>query len=268
MGRLLVWLKIIAENDAAARDQVQRIVGRIQLDSMIADGYLLGGTITPESQSHFDYQEGRTGYEQYAAQGFALWGASASRALDFEANARPVNVMGFEILDDRRGGANLTSEPFLMAGLELGWVTPRWEQQARNVLAAQRERFRRTKRMTMLSEDAVPVKPAYFYYYVLHRDGKDFVVRAASGGVSESYPRWVSTKAAFGWHALFPTDYTWQAVQTVQPAAARGGGWTAGVWERSKRAVPSANLNTSAMVLESAYYAQRNCPLIKPSCGA
>jgi len=266
MGRFLVWMKIVAENDPAARDQIQRIVQRLDLRRLVKDGYLRGGNLDLSEGTHKEYQEGRIGYEQYAAHGFALWGARAEQALGFDTNATPVDVLGFTILDDRRGGANLTSEPFIMMGLELGWPSERWEEQARNVLAAQRERFKRTRIMTMVSEDAVPVRPAYFYYYLLRRDGKDFVVRAAGGGVSDSYPRWVSAKAAFGWHALFPSDYTWSAVQVVQPAGVRGKGWSAGVYERSKRPTPGFILNTAAMVLEAAYFAQRNCPLVKPSC--
>lgn len=266
MGRFLVWMKIIAEHDAVARPRVERIVSRLDLERLVRDGYLLGATIDPGDGDHKEYQEGRIGYEQYAAHGFSLWGVRPERALEFETNGEERDVLGHAILDDRRGGANLTSEPFLMMGLELGWVTPRWEEQARNVLAAQRERFTRTGIMTMLSEDAVVVKPAYFYYYVLHRDGKDFAVRAAGGGVSDAYPRWVSTKAAFAWHALFPSDYTWNAVQVVQPAGSSSRGWSAGVFERSKRPTPGYNLNTAAIILEAAYFAQRNCPLVKTSC--
>ena len=267
MGRFLVWMRIIADNDPAAAPSVQRIVDRLDLQRLVKDGYLRGGTLDPQHGNHHEYQEGRIGYEQYAAHGFSLWGVTAPKALDFTMNGEPVDVLGYRILADRRDGENLTSEPFLMMGLELGWPSRAWEEQARNVLAAQRERYRKTKIMTMVSEDAVPLKPAFFYYYVLHRDGEDFVVRAASGGVSRSYPRWISTKAAFGWHALFPSDYTWSAVQVVQPAGASGRGWHAGVFERSKRPTPSYNLNTAAIVLEAAYFAQRQCPLVKPSCG-
>jgi hypothetical protein len=266
MGRFLVWMKIIAENDPAARPAVERIVKRLDLGRMVADGYLRGGNIDLNTNAHLEYQEGRVGYEQYAALGFAAWGASVPNAIDFARNASPSDVFGHRILSDKRGDDMVTSEPFVMAGLELGWTSPLWEEQARNVLAAQQERFKRTGILTMVSEDAVPLPPAHFYYYGVLREGRQFVVQAPGGGISSDYPRWVSTKAAFGWHALFPSDYTWKALQTVRPAGASGRGWTAGVFERSKRPTPSFNLNTAAVVLEAAYYAHRNCPLIRPSC--
>ena len=266
MGRFLVWMRIIADNDATARPAVERIVARLKLDRLVADGYLRGGNIDINTKEHLEYQEGRIGYEQYAALGLAAWGVQAPKALDFALNGEPVDVLGFRILADRRRDDMVTSEPFIMAGMELGWTSPTWEEQARNVLAAQQERFKRTGLVTIVSEDAVPLPPAHFYYYGVLREGQQFVVQAPGGGVSNQYPRWVSTKAAFGWHALFPSDYTWKALQTVRPSGASGRGWTAGVFERSKRATPSFNLNTAALVLEAAYYAHRNCPLIKPSC--
>jgi hypothetical protein len=50
----------------------------------------------------------------------------------------------------------------------------------------------------------------------------------------------------------------------VQPSGASGGGWTAGVYEGSERPTHSYNLNTAAVVLESAAYVLRGgCPLIE-----
>ncbi|MEX2153240.1 MAG: DUF3131 domain-containing protein [Gemmatimonadaceae bacterium] len=267
LGRFLAWMKIIEQNDPVAAPAVQRVIARLDLKQLVdSAGYLLGANTDLQFNKHYDYQEGRIGYEQYAAEGLALWGVRAERAIDFSANGTPVSVLGFRVLADRRGDDVLTSEPFIMMGMELGWTNPIWEEQARNVLAAQRERFKRTRIITMVSEDAIPVKPAYFYYYLVHRNGQDFVVRAPGSQPNPSYPRWISTKAAFAWHALFPSDYTWSAVRAVQPAGATGAGWTGGVYERSKRPTPSFNVNTAGIVLEAAYYAQRGCAFIKPTC--
>lgn len=265
LGRFLIWMKILEENDPVAAPAVRGVIGRLKLDQVVRDGYLVGADLDGDRRQ--TYQEGRLGYEQYSAEGFALWGTRAARALDFAANGTPVSVYGYRILADKRGDDQLTSEPFIMMGMELGWTNPVWDEQARNVLGVQRARFKETGTMTMLSEDAVPDPPAYFYYYLLIRNGQQFVVRAPRGTVSSDYPRWVSTKAAFGWHALFPSDYTWQAIRKVRPAGVRGRGWGAGVYEASGRPVRSYNLNTAAIVLEAAYFAQRGaCPLIRSSC--
>ena len=266
MGRFLIVLKIIEQNDPTAAATVQRIVSRLALPKLVQSGYLNGANRDLKYNNHFEYQEGRIGYEQYGAEGLALWGVRADNALSCQTNGRAVSVMGQSLLADARRDEMLTSEPYIMTGLELGWTNPTWEEQSRNMLAAQQERHRKTGRITMVSEDAIPVKPLHFYYYLVHRNGQDFVITGPGGETGKSFPRWISVKAALGWHALFPSDYTWSAVKAVQRAGATGRGWNAGVYEYSKRPTPSFNLNTAAVVLESVLYARRGCALIKARC--
>jgi hypothetical protein len=261
LGRLLLWLKVVATHDPEYEPVARRIVDRLDLGRIVRDGYLRGEDVTSRGR-HRAFQEGRIGYEQYAAAGFALWDIRAEHALDLNANATPVTVLGHAVLADRRGDDLLTSEPIVMLGLELGWPSPGWEDLARAVLAAQEERHRRTGLVTIVSEDAVPRPPAYFYYYVLHHNGQDFVVLTPSHDLVPWNLRWVSAKAAFAWHALMPSAYTWLALQTVKGAETPNVGWTAGVYERSKVRVPSANLNTAAVIMEAAAYFARKCPLI------
>jgi hypothetical protein len=261
LGRLILWLKIVATHDPEHEPAAQRIVDRLDLERIVRDGYLRGEELTPRGRRRL-FQEGRIGYEQYAAAGFALWDIRAEGALDLHANATPITVFGQELLADKRGDDLLTSEPVVMLGLELGWPSAEWDRFARAVLAAQQERYRRTGLVTIVSEDAVPRPPAYFYYYLLHRNGEEFVVVTPSHDLVPWNLRWVSAKAAFAWHALLPSDYTWLALQTVKAAEVPNVGWSAGVYERSKIRVQSNNLNTAAVILEAAAYFARGCPLI------
>ena len=73
----------------------------------------------------------------------------------------------------------------------------------------------------------------------------------------------MSTKGAYGWHALLPSGYTWLAVQKVE-GARTSRGWGAGVFEESGRISGGENVNTAAVILEAALFAQRGCPLIQP----
>lgn len=261
LGRLLLWLKIVSTHDREHEAIARRIVARLNVDRIVRDGYLRGEELTPRGRRRL-FQEGRIGYEQYAAAGFALWGIHAEGALDLHANATPLTVLGQSVLGDRRGDDLLTSEPLVMLGLELGWPSADWERLSRAVLAAQEERHRRTGVVTIVSEDAVPRPPAYFYYYLLHHNGQDFVVVTPSHDLVPWNLRWVSAKAAFAWHALFPSAYTWLALQTVKGAESPNVGWSAGVYERSRVRVQSPNLNTAAVILESAAYFMRGCPFI------
>jgi hypothetical protein len=261
LGRLLLWLKIVATHDREHEAAAQRIVNRLGLERIVREGYLRGEELTPRGRRRL-FQEGRVGYEQYAAAGFALWGIRAEQALDLHANATPLTVLGHQLFADKRGDDLLTSEPVVMLGLEVGWPSAEWDRFARAVLAVQEERYRRTGLVTVASEDAVPRPPAYFYYYLLHRNGEDFVVVTPSHAVVPWNLRWVSAKAAFAWHALLPSAYTWLALQTVKAAETPNSGWSAGVYERSKVRVQGHNLNTAAVIMEAAAYFVRGCPLI------
>jgi hypothetical protein len=114
----------------------------------------------------------------------------------------------------------------------------------------------------MASEDALPDPPYYFYYYNIYRDGRTFAVDAPAGGGYVESPRWVSSKAAFAWHALLPSPYTLTALQAVQRAAIPGRGWGAGVYEGTLRPTGDASLNTAALILEAALFQLRGHPFL------
>ena len=262
LGRFLVWLRIVANADPALSPLATQIAGRMQLARVVKGGYLHGEDATP-GRRRFYFQEGRIGYEQYAAHGFALWGHDVALAEDLNTNSQPVTVLGVELLKDKRGLDRLTSEPLVLMGLELGW-TPDEERFARALLEVQAQRYRQTKIVTMVSEDAVGIAPHYFYYYCIYCSGRAFVVETHTPNQRVAGPRWVSTKATFGWHALLPSEYTSLAMELVEKARANVG-WSSGVIERSGAATRSYDINTAAVVLEAAAYRKLGRPLLTRS---
>jgi hypothetical protein len=262
IGRLLTWLRILAVNQPQFATQAGNIVKRLDMARLVKDGYVQGEDLNPANGAVRQYPEGRMGYEQYAAAGLALWGFRAEKSLDARLNALPVNVMGIPIHADRRGDERITSEPYIMMGMETGWYSPELREQAWRVLAAQEARYKSTGVLTMVSEDALPDPPYYFYYYDVYRQGRPFVVDAPAGGGYVEGPRWISSKAAFAWHALLPSPYTLAVLQAVQGAAIPGRGWGAGVYEGSLRPTGDASLNTAALILEAAVYNLRGHPFL------
>ncbi len=260
VGRLLVWLKIIAVQRPGHAAAAGRIVARMELSRIVSGGYLQGTEISPAGEL-LRYQEGRLGYEQYAAYGFALWGHRAEAALRLRENAIPVQALGIPLLADRRGDDFLTSEPFILAGLELGW-NPEMKDLATGVLAAQEERHRRTGQPTFVSEDAIPRAPYYFYYYAVSYRGQPFVVGVQGTNVILDEPRWISAKAAFAWHALLPSSYTRLGADAVAPARSATRGWSSGVYEATRVPTGSENINTAAVVLQAALFGVSGRPLI------
>jgi hypothetical protein len=253
IGRLLTWLRVLAVNQPQYSAQATAIKNRLNMSRLISGGTLQGVDVDANGNTVY-YAETGLGYEQYAAGGFALWGQRASNSLNPTANAKTASVLGVNVWIDSRGNARLTSEPYIMMGLETGWWASALSDQAHAVLAAQQARYDQQGVITIATEDAMPDAPYYFYYYSVYHSGKTFVVEGPGYGTVVSNPRWVSSKAAFAWRALIPTDYTLTAFNAIQVAAIPGDGWGAGVYEGSLKPTGYATLNTAGMILESALY--------------
>jgi hypothetical protein len=252
LGRLLTALKVVATRHPALEGRADRVVRRLDVTRILRDGYLWGEDV--QGRRTVRYQEGRIGYEQYAAQGFALWGFRAERALDVETNARPFRVEGVEIVADRRGNDRLTGEPFFLAAIEMDlWGEP-LNRLAAGVLAAQEARWLRTGQLTMVSEDAVPVPPHHFYYYNVLHDGRAFAIDAQGSMRGVVVRPWLSTKAAFAWHATAPSEYTRAVLHAVVAGQQRERDWGAGILEGNGAPTGGANVNTAAIILEAALH--------------
>jgi hypothetical protein len=237
----------------------EQVVRRLDFTRLIKDGYLWGEDVAPDGSRRV-YQEGQIGYEQYAAQGFAVWGQRAELALQLTVNAIPIEIMGQKVFADKRQRDRLTSEPFVLAGLEYGWSKD-MEKLARAVLAAQEERARRTGILTLVSEDAVDVSPHFFYYYCVLANGREFSIDVQEPKATVDKPRWLSTKAAFAWHALAPNAYTERVLKALNKARGANG-WSSGVHETTFVSTATPNVNTAAVVMTAAVYRQRREPLL------
>ena len=260
LGRLLVWLKIVSQDNPRIAQAASEVAGRIKADYVVREGYLHGETLTKEGRLE-KFQEGRIGYEQYAATGFQLWGMKADRAAKAAQNARKVTVQGLPMTADRRKLDRLTSEPFILHGLEVG-LTGEMREMAEQTIALQAQRFTKTGQVTFASEDALNVKPYYFYYYCVYCSGKEFVINIHRPGVNLAEPRWVSTKAAYAWHALMPSKYTWTGITAVKGAHVPGKGWATGVFEKTGKSTEVQSLNTAAVILEAALYRKNGRPFL------
>jgi len=260
IGRFLLWLKIVAVHQPQYADMAAAVVRRMSTARLTGGGYMRGSFIESDGQAH-DFQEGRVGYEQYSARGLAAWDFPVANALALERNAVPLMVMGKTLVADVRGKDRLTAEPFALLGLELGFA-PAERGLAEQLLAAMEERHRRSGRITMLGEDAIDRAPNYFFYYCAYANGKEFTPDVQTPGSFVDAPRWVSTKGAFAWRALIPSDYTAKVLASVLPARTAGG-WASGVYEADGRSTATPNVNTQAVILEAALYRERHLPLLE-----
>jgi len=261
IGRLLIWLRIISTHQPKYAAQATQIVRRLNFRKILDDGRLQAVDVSPNGRSRDEFAEQEIGYQQYALSGFAMWGGRVDRdGLDVQHDVARIKIYDVPLLTNNSGNDRVMSEPFIMIGIETGFRSPQLARQAAQVLAAQQARYQKTGIVTAVTEDAMPDPPYYFYYYRLWHNDRPFVVEGPGKDKEVSRPRWVSSKAAFGWSAVFPNPYTQLLLRTVQPARTAMG-YGAGVYEGTQRAAGIPSLNTAAIIMESALFRIRGRPL-------
>ncbi|AJJ64580.1 DUF3131 domain-containing protein [Yersinia aldovae] len=254
ISRMMVPLNILVWNYPQHAVEVNKVISHWKLNALVADDQLQGSTINDKNQAVSLHQEGRMGYEQYAARTLQLVGINASLALDYTAHLQFIKVEGILVPDDirisQKEGANtfIVSEPYILTGLELGFDLYSSEL-AWRVFKAQENRFQRTGIYTSVSEDHVDTAP-YFIYSTLHYSGNDWAV-ITEKGVRVDKLRQLSTKSAFSWYALWRTAYSEQTRRQLSGLMVPSKGWYAGIYEIDNKVNTSLNANTNGVVLES-----------------
>lgn len=256
-ARFLLALHVLRSHYPEHSERINRLVQGWDVSKLVQDGWLYGNIPSSKEPTRL-FQEGRLGYEQYAAHSLQLWGLKAENAL-YNPPVQTVEVDGIPLQVDQRnlensGAANyLTNDPYLLWGMELGWpdeVMP----QVLNLLKVQEQRFERTQILTAVNENSLD-RPPYFLYYSVYANGEPW---SAINSTGKAYPqlRFLSTKAAFAWEALMPNEsYTNTLREAVQNLAAQNRGYLSGRYENSRLGVNAAiDINTNAVILESLLY--------------
>lgn len=225
MGRLLVWLRIIKNRYSHHGNSIDAVMLKWDFSNIIDDEGLLWGALIDKDTGETVYaQEGRLGYEEYAAKGFALWGYRpllAHRAEPFLTAA----IFGVQVPYDGRDPRifhsqnYVVTESYLQDGLELGFdlphddTTPDWihsdgwrAEFADRIYQVQENRWRSTGFMTARSEHNV-AGPPYFTYDTIFSDGYPWNTVTPRGDYVPEHAA-VATKAALGLWALWDTPYT------------------------------------------------------------
>lgn len=260
LGRLLVPLNVIAWHHPQHTAAARRVIGRWDTTQLARDGQLWGMHVVDNGAPQL-LQEGRLGYEQYAARTLALLGLDLDVASDWQAHLKLVDVDGIRVPADRRdpqqfGAQNyVLSEPYLLTGLEFGFADRQAREAAWRVYRAQEERARKTGTLTAVTEDHIDQAP-YFLYGTVYSGGKAWATVSEKG---EDLPalRSLSVKAAFGWHALYRTPYTSRLVNAVADLHDPIRGWYAGRYEQGGMPNQALTANTNAVVLESLAFIAR-----------
>jgi len=263
LGRLVTALAFLGDGHPALREPILRALARWATGCAVRGGELRG--VHGDGAGRLrDLQEGRLGYEQYAAKGFGLLGLDVSLARRYDRFAAKASVLGVPVPRDardfRRFGAldAVTTEPWALDALELG-LDPAAAPLADRVFDVQKRRFEETGVVTALSEDHVD-RPPWFAYGAVWADGAPWRALAPDGADAAAL-RGLSTKAAFALAVLHPEDpYAGVLRDAIASARDPERGWFAGVYERGETN-RSLSANTNAVVLEAVLFEARG-PLL------
>src|ERR687885_450589 len=271
LGRLAMWLKIVGAKYPQLQPKTEAVWEHWQVERLTKDGQMYGTAVVNGKEQQ--NQEGRLGYENYAAYGLKLWGLDVDKALDAQSNVAFVNLYGKGVPYDKRdaktSGANnyVLSEPYILDGVETGFqALPK--AYADRILAAQEARYQATKQLTAVTEDNLDRDP-YFVYNTLFVNGQPWAAITDTGKTHNNL-RFLSAKAALGWNVLYNTTYTHQLFDFVQTNLKADRGWYNGFYESLKQPNKSLTANNNGVILASLLYKKVENPLtvwagIKPS---
>jgi hypothetical protein len=231
------------------------------------EGLLYGAYVDKETGETVYAQEGRLGYEEYAAKGFALWGfrpIMAHRAEPF----LTASIMGIQVPYDGRDPRvfhsqnYVVTESYLQDGLELGFdmpyddSTPLWlhsdgwrAEFADRIYQVQENRWRRTGFMTARSEHNVK-GPPYFTYDTIFSDGYPWNTVTPRGDYTPDHAA-VAAKAALGLWALWDTEYTDILYDAIIELYNPENGMYEGLYERGQGRVEIYTAYNNGIILTS-----------------
>lgn len=270
LGRLLIWLKILKDRYPYHANSIDNVVLRWRFCNVVQpDGTLRGAAIAADGKTNY-FQEGRLGYEEYAAKGFALWGF-ATRAADSPDPLAWTEIMGERIPYDGRDPRitktmnYVVTEPFILDGLELNFDLPGdtmtstqvasdgWRAEfATRIVVAQQRRWEYMGIMTARSEHNVE-GPPYFVYDTLFANGYAWNTLDPKDNYTPERAA-IATKAAIGIWALWPSVYSDRLFDAVSNLYVPDKGFYEGLYENGRGVIPLQTANNNGIILTSLLY--------------
>jgi len=266
IGRLFVPFNILVWNYPEFTSYIGEITSQWDLEAMVIDGVLYGAEVNDLGETNY-VQEGRIGYEEYAAKSVSLLGLDVSVALMYNDFLQYESIEGVDIPTDKRipeiytAHNYVVSESYILDAIEFGGDAISKEF-AYRVYQAQENRYLQKGILTAVSEDNIDQAP-YFVYNTVFSNGKAWNAITDTGEDASEF-RTVSTKAAFGWHMLYDTEYTQKLVDYIGNNYIQDKGWLSGIYEIDGRANRAITANSNAIILESLHY-KVNGPLLNIS---
>ena len=210
-------------------------------------------------------QEGKLGYEEYAAKGYLINGFDATESYKYTDFLKFNEIYGIQIGTDTREVKQhlaynyILSEPYILDGIEYGWDINSKEL-AYRVYEVQKKRSKITGLPVALSEDHVDKAP-YFVYNAIYTNGDKWVCLAENGDDASDFKSF-STKAAFAWSTLYDDKYSKLLLDNLEGLYNVKKGWFAGRYDKDNKINKALTANTNGIILECLSY-KINGPLLR-----
>jgi hypothetical protein len=267
IGRLLVWLRIGRSELPQLAEYFDKSLLRWDMCRALDETGTLSAGVLRDGRFE-KVQEGRLGYEEYAARGFQSWGFATQQASKLEP-FETVSIEDVEIFydarDERTTGviAAVLSLPYFLDGMEYGWQEANFaakgsreeitfRELAERVYKVQEARYLSDAILTARSDHATSgstgikldtVFASGYAWNTLSQDGKHDPAAAL-----------VATQAVFPMRALWKTAYTSKLTAAIKDLYDAERGWYEGRSETTGGSEIVKTARTNAMVLESLAY--------------
>jgi hypothetical protein len=280
LGRLLIWLRIAKERYPDHADAIDSAVLRWNFCNVVdACGSMYGAHVSGDGSGEGKgggekatayVQEGRLGYEEYAAKGFQLWGFDTTRA----SKLQPYDVtpifgvpIAYDTRDPRTYGAHnyVVTENYVLDGIELNWDTASdrsaddmkfsdlpIKELADRVYRVQELRYERTGTLTARTEHQVEKAP-YFVYDTVFSDGYAWNTISVDGKFQPDAAA-VASKGALGLWVLWNGPYSKRLFDAVSRVFDERKGFYEGVYENGKGPIRAFTANNNGIILECLLY--------------
>ncbi|TKB53008.1 DUF3131 domain-containing protein [Ferrimonas aestuarii] len=270
LGRFLIWMWIIKERYPEHAPGIDAAILRWNFCHMIDDHGMMFGAMGSDGEPTQYLQEGRLGYEEYAAKGFQLWGFHTERASKPEPYEF-MNIYGIDIPYDSRDPRELSAhsyvvtESYALDGIEFAWDHP-WDTQteredfshlwmadfAQRVYAVQEARYLDTGIITARTEHQLD-QPPYFVYDTVYTDGYSWNTISEKGEYMPQFAA-VSIKGAIGLWVLWDTPYTDILFEHIADLYNPEKGFYEGIYENGTGLINTYTSNNNGILLEALGY--------------
>ncbi len=266
LGRLLIWLKIIKERYPEHGNAIDSFILRWDFCRVLDRCGTMYGAVLKDNETQY-VQEGRLGYEEYAAKGFQLWGFDTTRASKAEPFSYilmfDVNVP-YDTRDPRELVAHnyVVCESYVLDGIELNWdlVSDResddlshtdtiTEAFAQRIYKVQEARFRMKGILTARTEHQLD-GPPYFVYDTIYTDGYTWNTITEDGTYVPQFSA-IALKGAFGLWTIWETPYTDLLFDAVSGLYDPEKGFYEGRYEVTGGLIHTFTANNNGIILET-----------------